>query len=97
MEKQFGTYAAHQPGYEGFKQLGKLDDYVFQSLAHLGDASHKLSWGLTVLEHTDVPVELQEEIKQAMQSISKVKEKLRAHQENGVLAPKEGADKHEPV
>ncbi|CAM4410180.1 hypothetical protein [Paenibacillus xylanexedens] len=83
MPEKFGTYAAHQPGYEGFKQLGKLEDYVYQSLTHLGDASYKLSWGLTVLEHTDVPVEVQEEIKQAMQAISKVKEKLRAHQEEG--------------
>ncbi|WP_339188410.1 hypothetical protein MKX33_00715 [Paenibacillus sp. FSL R5-0490] len=80
MEQQFGTYAAHQPGYEGFKQLGKSDDYVYQSLVHLGDASYRLSWGLTVLEHTDVPVEVQEEIKQAMQAVGDIKQKLRAHQ-----------------
>lgn len=41
----FGSYAAHQPNYEGFKKLGKLDDYVYQSLAHMGSASHHLSWG----------------------------------------------------
>ncbi|WP_340389524.1 hypothetical protein [Paenibacillus sp. FSL E2-0151] len=80
MKKQFGTYAAHQPGYEGFKQLGKLDDYVYQSLSHLGDASHKLSWSLTVLENTDVPKELQEEIKQVLQAVGDIKQKLRAHQ-----------------
>lgn len=79
VEKPFGSYAAHQPNYEGFEQLGKLKDYVFQSLAHLGDATHKLSWGLTVLEHTSVPKELQNEIRKAIQAVNNIKEKLRAH------------------
>lgn len=76
----FGSYAAHQPNYEGFKKLGKLDDYVYQSLSHLGNASHHISWGLTVLEHTDVPKDLQEEIRQAGIAIHKLQDKLRAHQ-----------------
>jgi len=75
----FGSYAAHQPNYEGFKQLGKLGDYVFQSLAHMGNASHHLSWGLTVLEHTDVPKELREEIRQTGISIHNLQEKLRTY------------------
>jgi len=75
----FGSYAAHQPNYEGFKQLGKLDDYVYQSLAHMGNASHHLSWGLTVLEHTDVPKDLREEIRQAGIVIHTLQEKLREH------------------
>ncbi|MEK4185648.1 hypothetical protein [Paenibacillus sp. FSL L8-0494] len=75
----FGSYAAHQPNYEGFKRLGKLDDYVYQSLAHLGNASHHLSWGLTVLDYTDVPKDLREEIRQAGIVIHKLQEKLREH------------------
>ncbi|WP_348624246.1 hypothetical protein ABFT51_03280 [Paenibacillus peoriae] len=75
----FGTYAAHQPNYEGFKQLGVLDDYVYQSLAHMGNASHQLSWALTVLENTDVPKELQEEIRQVVAAIPKLQEQLRAY------------------
>ncbi|MBD7970339.1 hypothetical protein [Paenibacillus gallinarum] len=74
---EFGTYAAHQPGYEKFKQLGVLDDYVYQSLVHMGNASHQLSWALTVLEHTDVSNELQEEIRQVVTAIPKLQEKLR--------------------
>jgi hypothetical protein len=79
VEAPFGSYAAHQPNYEGFKKLGKLDDYVYQSLAHMGNASHHLSWGLTVLEHTDVPKELKEEIQQAGIVIHRLQEKLRTH------------------
>ncbi|MEK3735692.1 hypothetical protein NYE47_00830 [Paenibacillus sp. FSL H7-0941] len=75
----FGSYAAHQPNYEGFKQLGKLDDYVYQSLAHMGNASHHLSWGLTVLDHTDVPTELREEIRQTGIAIHQLQEKLREY------------------
>ncbi|WP_146753332.1 hypothetical protein [Paenibacillus polymyxa] len=79
IKKPFGSYAAHQPNYEGFEQLGKLEDYLFQSLSHLGDATHKLSWGLTVLEHTNVPKELQNEIRKAIQAVNDIKEKLRGH------------------
>lgn len=75
----FGSYAAHQPNYEGFKKIGKLDDYVYQSLAHMGNASHHLSWGLTVLDHTAVPAELREEIRQAGIVIHKLQEKLREY------------------
>lgn len=79
-EAAFGSYAAHQPNYDGFKRLGKLDDFVYQSLAHMGNARHHLSWSLTVLENTDIPKELQEEIRQAVIAIGDLQEKLRAHQ-----------------
>ncbi|MEE4580556.1 hypothetical protein V2V06_21195 [Paenibacillus polymyxa] len=52
---------------------------MFQSLAHLGDATHKLSWGLTVLEDTNVLKELQNEIRKAIQAVNDIKEKLRGH------------------
>jgi hypothetical protein len=48
-------------------------------LAHMGNASHHLSWGLTVLEHTDVPKDLREEIRQAGIVIHTLQEKLREH------------------
>jgi hypothetical protein len=76
---EFGTYAAHQPNYEGFKQLGVLDDYVYQSLSHMGNASHLMSWAFTVLDHTDVPKELREEIRQVVAAIPELQEKLRAY------------------
>lgn len=81
-QAEFGTYAAHQPNHEGFKALGKLDDYAYQSLVHMQNASHQLSWALTVLEHANIPVELQEEIRLAVASASStfgnLQEKLRA-------------------
>lgn len=81
MSKQapFGSYAAHQPNHEGFKQLGKLDDYVYQSLAHMGFASHEMSWALTVLDNTDVPAELKEEVRQTTGAITDIQRKLRDH------------------
>ncbi|WP_024634269.1 MULTISPECIES: hypothetical protein [Paenibacillus] len=82
-DKPFGSYAAHQPNYEDFQQLGKQDDYIFQSLVHLGNASHHVSWGLTVLEYTDVPVELKEEIRQLQRAVKNVQEQLRAHEDRG--------------
>ncbi|WP_330708209.1 hypothetical protein [Paenibacillus polymyxa] len=48
-------------------------------MAHLGDATHKLSWGLTVLEDTNVLKELQNEIRKAIQAVNDIKEKLRGH------------------
>lgn len=78
----FGSYAAHQPNYEGFKKLGKLDDYVFQSLAHMGNAAHQMSWALTVLDHTNVPAELKEEVRQVVRGITVLQRKLREQQED---------------
>lgn len=79
----FGSYAAHQPGYENFKQLGKLNDYIYQSLVHMQNASHQLSWGLTVLDHADIPANLREEIRVAVvetsSAFSTLQEKLRSH------------------
>ncbi|MGG4186415.1 hypothetical protein ABEW24_23980 [Paenibacillus jamilae] len=79
VKPEFGTYAAHQPNYEGFAKLGVLDDYVFQSLAHMGNASHLMSWAFTVLDHTDVPKELREEVRQVVAAIPELQEKLRAY------------------
>lgn len=78
----FGSYAAHQPGYENLKHLGKLDDYIYQSLVHMQNASHQLSWGLTVLDHADIPADLREEIRltvvKTSSALSDLQEKLRS-------------------
>jgi hypothetical protein len=76
---EYGTYAAHQPGYENFKERGVLDDYIYQSLVHMGHSSHQLSWALTVLDHVDVPKELREEIRQVLTAIPKLQERLRTY------------------
>ncbi|MNW44646.1 hypothetical protein D3C74_218840 [compost metagenome] len=73
---EFGTYAAHQPNHEGFKQLGKLDDYAYQSLVHMQTAAHHLSWALTVLDHADVPADLQEEVQKFVRQTATISTEL---------------------
>lgn len=80
---KFGSYQAHQPNYDGFKQLGKSNDVIFQSLAHTGDASHKMSWAITVLENEDVPNDLINEMLSVISQMNDIKEKLRAIKEVG--------------
>ncbi|WCK57469.1 hypothetical protein PP175_25730 (plasmid) [Aneurinibacillus sp. Ricciae_BoGa-3] len=78
---EFGSYEAHQPNYENFKQLGKLDDFIFQSLAHMGNASSQMSWANTVLENEKhVPNELKEEMRCVTAQINALQEKLRMYQ-----------------
>lgn len=77
-QPQFGTYEAHQPNYEGFKQLSKLNDFTFQSLAHMGNASHHMAWANTVLEDVkEVPEELKADMKQINAEIHRIQERLR--------------------
>lgn len=76
VKAEFGTYAAHQPGYDKFKESGKLEDYAYQSLVHMQNASHQLSWALTVLDHADIPVELRDEVKKFVQQTSGNSEEL---------------------
>lgn len=82
-EKEFGTYAAHQPGYENFKRSGKLDDHAYQSLVHMQNASHQLSWALTALDHAAIPDEIREEVRLAVResanTFGALQEKLRAY------------------
>ncbi|ERI07247.1 hypothetical protein [Aneurinibacillus aneurinilyticus] len=75
----FGSYKAHQPNYEGFIQLGKLDDFIFQSLAHMGNASCQMSWANTVLENEkSVPAEIKDEMRRVTAQISVLQERLRS-------------------
>lgn len=74
---KFGSYEAHQPHYEGFKKLGKLNDYIFQALAHMGSASTEMAWANTVLEDDiNVPNEIKVEMKRVTMQINELQEKL---------------------
>lgn len=67
-----------QPNHDNFNKIGKGDDYIFQALAHMGNASHQISWANTVVEDlTDVPEELKSEMKQINQTIYELQQRLR--------------------
>ncbi|MFJ7552524.1 hypothetical protein ACIQXZ_01230 [Bacillus thuringiensis] len=69
----------HRPNLENLKVIGKEEDYVFQALAYMGNASHFMSWTNTVLELVEeVPEELKEEIKRVHSSIWVMQERLRS-------------------
>ncbi|USP56392.1 hypothetical protein J2N67_006641 (plasmid) [Bacillus thuringiensis] len=69
----------HRPNLENLKAIGKEEDYVFQALAYMGNASHFMSWTNTVLELVEeVPEELKEEIKRVHSSIWVMQERLRS-------------------
>lgn len=68
----------YRPKLNNLKLIGKEDDYVFQALAYMGDASHFMSWANTVLELAeDVSEDLKQEIKNVHSEIWKMQEKLR--------------------
>ncbi|MCY9737521.1 hypothetical protein M5X17_27850 [Paenibacillus alvei] len=78
-QAKFGSYAAHQPHYESFKQHGKLDDFVYQALVHMGSASWELSWANTVLEDEEnVSSELKNDIHRLSIELGELKERLRS-------------------
>lgn len=77
---EFGTFAAHQPGYDRFKELGLIDDYLYQALVHMGNASYQWSWANTVLEHMEtVPHELKERIRAVSGQLHPLADELRAY------------------
>lgn len=67
-----------QPNYENIKKLGKQDDFVFQALAHMGNASHLMSWANNYVEDVAaVPQELKSEMVQLTSEINRLQERLR--------------------
>jgi hypothetical protein len=67
-----------QPNYDNFVSLGKDNDFIFQALAHLGNASHLTSWANTVIEDVDrVPQELKIEMIQICEKIHVIQDQLR--------------------
>jgi len=73
----------HRPNLENLKKIGKEDDYVFQALAYMGDASSKMSWANTVLELVEeVPEQLKRDIKKVHSGIYDMQEKLREYKKD---------------
>lgn len=49
---------------ENFKSLGKENDYIFQVLSFMGEASYKMSTAFTLTENIkDFPKELEDEFR----------------------------------
>ncbi|HDR5271802.1 hypothetical protein E8M24_08465 [Bacillus thuringiensis] len=73
-----GNVLDYRPNLENLKAMGLENDYVFQALAYMGNASQFMSWANTVLELVEeVPEELKEEIKKVHSGIWEMQEKLR--------------------
>lgn len=73
----------HRPNLANLKALGLEDDYVFQALAYMGDASQFMSWANTVLALVDdVPEQLKRDIKKVHLGIHEMLEKLRAYKKD---------------
>lgn len=67
-----------RPNYENIKKLGKQDDYIFQALAHMGNASHLMSWANNCVEDVaQVPQELKAEVIKVNSEIQRLQDKLR--------------------
>lgn len=63
---------------ERFKEMGKENDPIFQTLVFLGKASAQLSYARTVLsDYTVLPDEYQNELSAIQQQVHNLKEKLR--------------------
>ncbi|MDZ4533932.1 hypothetical protein ORM92_22860 [Bacillus cereus] len=75
-----GNVLDYRPNLENLKAMGLENDYVFQALAYMGNASQFMSWANTVLELVEeVPEELKEEIKKVHSGIWRMQEKLREY------------------
>lgn len=62
-----------------FKEMGKENDPIFQTLVFLGNGSHHLSLASTVLQHYDgLPTELKVELKSIQQQLNDFQEKIRS-------------------
>ncbi|AHJ87510.1 hypothetical protein Bp8pC_079 [Bacillus phage Bp8p-C] len=78
----------HEVGYEmfrteEFKAIGKENDYVFQALAFMGEASKNLSLATTVLSEEDsISADDKARIKAIQRYISSVQEKIRSQSNN---------------
>lgn len=70
----------YRPNLENLKALGLEEDYVFQALAYMGNASQFMSWANTVLELVEeVPEQLKQDIKKVHSGIWEMQEKLREY------------------
>lgn len=65
-----------------FEAIGKGDDYKFQILAFMGDATHGLIVANTIATSSDndIPQELKDELKRLASECSELKDKIRNHE-----------------
>lgn len=75
-----------QPNLKNIKDIGKSNDIIFQALAYLGDAVHKISWANTILENKN---EVSEELKKDIMSIGDVIDGLQSRLRNEVVSKNE--------
>ncbi|ETT81060.1 hypothetical protein MKZ08_15420 [Viridibacillus sp. FSL R5-0477] len=60
------------------KEMGLDEDYIFQTLAYMGNAAHQMAWAtMTLHKAYDIPVEIKNEMLKMIQNISDVQELLR--------------------
>jgi hypothetical protein len=75
---------AHQPGYEAFKALGQLNDYVYQALVHTSNAKWQLSWASKVLDGTRrVPDDVKERLLKITSELTELQVELRKYKKYG--------------
>lgn len=61
-----------------FKEMGKEQDFFYQALSFMGEASWKLSIASTVMREEDaIPIDLKKELKKIQTQLSDFQEKLR--------------------
>ncbi|MEK8132978.1 hypothetical protein WMW72_34375 [Paenibacillus filicis] len=61
-----------------FISIGKENDFIFQALSHMGNASSLMSWANNAVEdEKEVPRQLKEEMKQVNARIHELQECLR--------------------
>ncbi|MDM5270512.1 hypothetical protein AAHB47_01525 [Bacillus wiedmannii] len=78
-----GDVLDYRPNLENLKAMGLENDYVFQALAYMGNASQFMSWANTVLALVDnVPEKLKQDIKKVHSGIYEMQEKLREYKKD---------------
>lgn len=81
-EKEFEAWVSERErelfNLEKFAEMGKQDDFIFQALAFMGNASFQMSLANTVVQDVEeVPSKLKAEMKQVNRLIQELQEKLR--------------------
>ncbi|OKO50625.1 hypothetical protein ABH17_028765 (plasmid) [Bacillus toyonensis] len=56
------TFLEQQPLRNNLGRIDKENDFVFQLLVHMGNASHYMAWENTIIEDLNVPENLKKEI-----------------------------------
>lgn len=69
---------------ERFKELGKEDDYIFQTLVFMGRASQQMSLGFTIADTLDeIPKTIKEEMGDLARRYHGLQEQIRSLSKEG--------------